>query len=229
MATLGELVRDLKARLDERGSSRAFENDDLRRWIYEGARDVARRAEILQDTATIAVSAGTNEYSVPTDTVRIYRVVWVPTGGQQYPLEHQEFNSMDSAGWTWTNAEGYPAVFTLWGYPPNLKIVLYPTPSVTGSLNLWYYRFPAALDDDGSDDQETVDVPNGWEDLVTIYAEAIALRKDSDQRWMESKQMYEATLAEMIDRTRRWTDQAGGIVYAGRWLPGWLYAGDEVY
>lgn len=228
MATLGELVRDLKARLDERGSSRAFENDDLRRWVYEGARDVARRAEVLQDTATVAVTSGTNEYTVPTDLVRLYRVVWVPSGGdQQYPLEYLDFNSMDSAGWTWTSAEGYPVVFTLWGYPPNLKVVLYPTPTENGSLNLWYYRFPTALDDDGSDDLETVDVPAGWEDIVVLYAEAIALRKDGDQRWAEAKQMYEAQLNEMVDRTRRWTDQAGGIQVAGRWLPSWLYGGDD--
>ncbi len=225
--TLGQLVTDLKARLDERGISRAWPNEDLRRWLMEGVRDVARRAEVLQDTATISVTAGDNEYTVPSDVVRLYRVLWVPDdSGSQYPLEYMDFNSMDSAGWTWTNAEGYPSVFTLWGFSPNLRIVLYPTPTQTGTLHIWYYRFPRNLSEDGGDDWATVDLPSGWEDLAVVYAEAIALRKDSNQRWTESKQIYEQLLAEMIDRSRRWSDQAGGIQFAGRWLPGWLYDSD---
>lgn len=226
MVTLGALVTDVKARLDESGLSRAWPNVDLRRWVMEGARDMARRSEVLQDTSLVEVTAGVNEYLAPADAIRIYRVLWKPTGDQTYPLEYQDFNSMDSAGWSWTNASGYPAVFTLWGYPPQLKIVVYPNPTTAGDLEIWYYRFPAELATDGTDDNTVVDLPTGWEDAVATYCEMVALRKDADQRWTESRALYEEKVMDLIDRTRRWTDQAGAIQHAGTWLPGWLYSPD---
>lgn len=227
MTTLGELLVDVKAKLDESGVSRAWPNEDLRRWIMEGARDMARRSETLQSTDSIAIVAGTNEYTCPADVVRIHRAIWVPTGStSQYPLEPEDFNDMDAAGWTWTTANGFPCIYTLWGFAPNLKIILYPTPSAAGEVRLWYYKFPTDLASNGDDDTETVDLPGGWQDAVAAYCEMVALRKDGDQRWMEARQLYEGTLNELIDRSRRWTDQAGAIAHNNTWLPGWLYNPD---
>ena len=228
MTTLGELLVDVKSKLDESGVSRAWPNEDLRRWIMEGARDLARRSEILQTTALIPIVAGTNEYTCPDDVVRINRAIWLPTSSPttQYPLEPEDFNDMDAAGWTWTTARGYPTIFTLWGFPPALKLILYPTPSAAGNVKLWYYKFPTVLASNGDDDDQTVDLPLGWQDMVAAYCEMVALRKDGDQRWMEARTLYEASLNELIDRTRRWTDQAGAIAHNNTWLPGWLYNPD---
>lgn len=224
--TQAALLADVRARLDE-ASAAFWTDEELLRWINEATRDIARRAEVLQTTATVTVVAGTNEYTLPTNVARIYRVNWIPDGSStEYPLEYQDFNSMDSAGWTWTNAQGYPAVFTLWGYTPSLKIVLYPSPSAAGEIKLWYYKYPTELATDGSALSSLVDIPNGWNDIVVSYCEAMALRKDANPRWEEARTLYENDLAEMMDRSRRWTDQAGAMQSNGAWLPGWLWNPD---
>lgn len=226
MTTLATMIAEVRARLDE--ASPAFWSDEeITRWINEGTRDIARRAEVLETSATVSVVAGTAEYTLAANVARINRVAYIPTGSsQQYPLEYKDFNSMDAAGWTWTTARGYPVVYTLWGYTPNLKAVLYPTPAAAGTLKYWYYAYPTELATDGSAAGSTVDVPNGWDDLVITYCEAMALRKDANPRWEEARQLYEGNLLEMMDRSRRWTDQGDAIQQNGHWLPGWLWNPD---
>ena len=226
MATLGQLETDVRDHLDE-SLARQWSDGMLRRWILEGAREVARRAETLQDMAVLPVVSGTSEYTVAADTLRIYRVTFKPgSGSWEIPLEYKDFNSMDSMGWQVDSWESMPEIYTLWGFTPNLKIKLYPTPSEAGDLEVWYYRLPTTLSEDGSDDAEQVDIPNGWQDLIVLYCEYVALRRDADGRWQEAKQLFESRLGEHVDMTRRFTDQAGSMEWRGRSLPGWLYGGD---
>lgn len=227
MATQAAVLNDVRSRLDE-AVPRFWDDAELLTWINEAARDIARRAEVLQATSTISVTAGDAQYTMPTDMIRVYRVIWTATGStdQQVPLQYEDFNALDSAGWTWTNAQGWPSVFTLWGYPPTLEVVLYPQPSVNGTLTVYYYKMPTDLAVDGSAASSTVPVPSGWEDLVVTYCEMIARRKDADPKWTEAKATYEQGVAMMVDRTRRWTDQAGAIQHNNTWLPAWLYDPD---
>lgn len=223
MATQAAILGDIRSRLDE-PTSRFWSDEELRRWINEAARDIARRAEVLEASTTVSVVAGTNEYTLATDIIRVYRALWTPTGStQNYPLDYQDFNSLDAAGWTFTVSQGYPAVYTLWGYPPSLKMILYPKPTVAGTITYYYYKLPTDLALDGSAAASTVTLPSGWEDLIALYVEYVAMRKDGNPRWQEAKSLYEMELGEMIDRTRRWTDQAGAIQQSGTYLPGWLW------
>jgi hypothetical protein len=224
VGTLQNLMGDIRSRLDE-PSGRMWKDHELIRWVNEGLRDVARRAEVLQASTTIAVSAEDASYTAPTDAIRIYRVEWKATGDTAiYPLEYRDFNSMDSVWYSGQAiAQGYPAFFTMWGFPPSLTIQLFPVPSEAGTLNVHYYRLPAALVAEGGSANTTIDLPAGWDDLIVSYVEFCALRKDADPRGQEAKQLYEQTLEDMISRTRRWTDQSDSIQHGGTWLPGWLY------
>ena len=58
------------------------------------------------------------------------------------------------------------------------------------------------------------------------YVEYRALRKDRDQRWTESKALYDENLATMFDNTRRWADEAGTIDPMSNNLPVWLTSFD---
>lgn len=225
--TLGQLLSDVRNRLDEQ-SARMWGSPELRGWILEGARDVARRAEILLQSSTIAVTSGTQQYTGPTDAVRIYRVEWQPTGQSTiYPLEYYDFASMDELwGPNQIITQAYPIAYTMWGFPPSLKIILYPSPSSNGQLNVYYYRLPADLATDGSADNTNVDVPEGWWDLIPKYCEFVAMRKDGDQRWQDARALYEAQLDGLIEHSRRWTDQAGSFSFADRMIPAWLYGTD---
>lgn len=226
--TLGQLVTNLRDRLDEATAS-FWTNPQLEKWLMDGARDIARQAECLQAKATIAVTGATQEYTAPTDMVRIYRAEYKRTGDSQiYPLTFRDYNNMDEIWYSSkTIHQSTPAYYTMWGYPPAVTISLYPTPAVSGSMYIYYYRLPADLATDGSADSSVVDVPVGWEDLIVDYAEYCALRKDNDAQWKDAKGLYEEKLADIVATTQRWTDQEGMIVSdSGVGVtPYWLYGG----
>jgi hypothetical protein len=223
MALMSALITDLRSHLDET-TARQWSDVELTRWLNEGLRDIARRAEVLQTTTNVTAVAGTQEYTLNTSTLtamtRIYRVEFIPTGTtDHYPLEYRDFNSMDSVWWTQQETQsGYPYWFTLLGFPPALKMIVYPTPSTGGTLKVFYYRTPA---DAASGD--TVSIPEGWQDLAVLYAEYVALRKDGDTRWQEAKQLYEERLGGLIDMTRRWSDQSDSFQTGTSFVPRWLY------
>lgn len=227
MATQATYLTNIRNKLDETTTGQ-WSDAELRTWINEAARDVARRTESLQSFENITVVANTQEYTLDGNYLRVHRVEWKPTASSNvYPLEYRDFNSMDAVWWaSQTTAKGYPSFYTMWGYPPTLKIVLYPTPSEAGVLKVFYYLTPTDLATDGTAAASTVPVPSGYEDLLEYYVEFVALRKDRDPRWQESRAIYMDSINEMIDQTRRWTDQADYIQTSGSHVPGWLWGGD---
>jgi len=227
MATQATYLTNVRSKLDETTSGQ-WSDTELRGWINEAARDIARRTETLQTYEEINVTANTQEYTLNDGCLRVHRVEWRPTASSNvYPLEYRDFNSMDAVWWSsQTTSKGYPTFYTMWGYPPTLKIVLYPTPSEAGKLKVFFYQTATNLATDGTAAGSTVQVPIGYEDLIEAYVEFVALRKDRDPRWQESRAIYMDSLNEMIDTTRRWTDQGDFIQISGSHVPGWLWGGD---
>lgn len=227
--TMGMLLREVRDRLDEAAPG-FWTDEQLRKWINEGTRNVSRRSETLLTTTDIPVTAGTQQYVAPADAVRVARAEWRPTGQTTvYPLEYRDYGSMDNVwGVSQAITQGYPTHFTLWGWPPTLTLIVYPTPSVNGNVRCFYYRLAAELATTGTADATNVDVPEGWWDIIVDYAEYTALRKEGSPRWQEAKAQYEQRLLELMDNTRRWSDQAGSFEFAGPGgaLPGWLVGGD---
>jgi hypothetical protein len=211
VTTQSQLLSDVRSRLDE-PSAQFYADTELRRWINQGTRDVARRTETLQTTATIPLSVGQQQYTAPADTLRIYRVEYHDAGSQVRVLDYRDYNNADSVWWTTQlTAQSTPQMWTAWGFPPNLRIVLYPIPANPGtSIKVFYYQSPADLAVDGTDANTTVPIPTGRDELVCDFAEYMALRKARDPRWQEAKAIYDEKVQSMIDQTRRWTDQAGG-------------------
>lgn len=220
--TLTDILGDVRDRLDEE-VARRWDDTQLTRWINEGARDIARRTEVLQDRLTTTAVAGTQEYTLPTDMVRVYRVEFVPTGATStYTLDYRDFNSLDGVWWSQkTTRKGTPFLYTIWGFPPSAKLILYPIPDPGGTITVYYYRLPVEAVNGG----DNLELPEGWHDLLSDYCEYKALRKDADPRWRESKQLFEENLGNLFDVTRRWTDQAGYIDVATTTLPSWLVEG----
>lgn len=222
--TLSSLLDDVRERIDEI-TARRWSDVSLITWINEGARDVARRSEVLQDRKDIAALANVQEYTLPTDMIRVHRVEFKPTGSDQiYTLEYKDFNNLDAVWWSSKSVTtGTPALFTMWGFPPSAKLIAYPTPSVSGTFTVYYYRFPTTV----ASDTDQVELPEGWHDLVVNYCEYLALRKDADPRWREAKQIYEENLGNLFDISRRWSDQAGSIEVNTTMVPGWLVNDSE--
>lgn len=225
--TLTNFLTRVRSRLDE-DTARFWTDAELTTWINEGANDIARRGEILQATTTINTVSGTQQYTLPNNTIRVYRVEWSrdgATGSSIIPLEYRDFNSMDGVWWSnQKSSRGDPYWFTMWGFPPGLNLVLYPTPdaTVTAGIKVYYYRLATAASAGG----DTVECPSGWEDLIADYCEYSAWRKDGNQQWADAKSLYEAKLVEMIDHSRRWTDQSDSFQSNGGPLPRWIWGAD---
>lgn len=216
MKTVGNIMSEAASRLDDEGMVR-FTAANLRTWIEEGEKEIARRTECLRDDTTIAVSANTASVTGPTDMVRIYHAQFEPTGQSSiYPLQYMDRKSMDPLWGTHQaiSTSAYPEFYTTWDTPPVLTIRLAPIPSAAGNLRVFYYRLPASISTSGTDDNDTLDVPAGWEDLVTDYVEARAYRKDrrSDD-YQLAMQSFQEKLIALAETSVRYMDSGGTIDY----------------
>ncbi len=220
--TLTTLLASTRSLLNE-PTARLWSDSEITTWLNEACRDLARRTEDLQvfDTS-ITAGPGTRAYALPAAIHRLHRVEFAPSGSTLvYPLKPSSFDEMDPVmGINPALQSSYPYYWFLWGYPPTLTLYVYPVPAQAGVFNLFFYKPPTAMVS-GSD---LADVPNGWEDLLVTYAEYRARRKNRDPIWSDVKAEYEEKLAEMIDVTRQWHDQARHIITeSGLGIPSWLY------
>lgn len=221
--TLLEARLEARARLNEL-TARAWEDYELDVWLNEGARDIGRRAEAIQEiNANIRVLAGASKYQLPDDVVRIHRIEFV-SGTNQYALTPSTYQEMDGVwGNNQTSQSSWPEAFVMWGMPPNLTLQLYPVPSQNGSLNVFYYRVPIKA----VRPNDLLEIPEGWYDCLTLYCEYNAKRRDKDDTWKEAKILYEETVSQLIAATRQWHDQAQAITMGNRYIPWDLYAMED--
>lgn len=115
--TLTQSLASIRARLDE-PTSVYWTDVDLRRWVNEILRDMARRTECLRGIYNQAAVAGTTDYTPAftstTNVYRIYRVEFIPTGQTSvYPLEFRDPNACDEIwGLSQATTQGIPAIWT---------------------------------------------------------------------------------------------------------------------
>lgn len=226
--TVAEIMSEAAVRLDDEGNRR-FTAATLRTWILEGSKEIARRTECLRADTTIAVSADTQSVTGPTDCVRIHHAQYEPTGESQiYPLTYMDRRGMDPLWGTHQaiTTSAYPSFYTTWGVPPTLTITLSPIPSEAGNLRVYYYRLPASIATNGDDDADSIDLPAGWEDLVTTYVEARGYRKD---RRVDDYQLamtdFQNQMIALMQTAARFTDNPGTFSYDPMW-PGFSTAFD---
>lgn len=218
-------VTRLRAKLDEVAVAH-WSTAQLQQWVFDGAKDAARKSECNRDTYVGIAVPGTQSYALTTsgikDLIRITRVTYQQVGQtEQFPLDYADFNSYDSMSWA-TDSRSRPDIYATWGFPPNLTLVLYPAPSDAGNIRIDYYRLPSA--NVLTDPTQVVELPQGWEDLAIDYAVYQALLQDGDARWQQYKAIYDEHLADLTATAIRFNDQAGMMnVGAGGAVPQWLW------
>lgn len=230
MVTLAQAVTNTRSVLDETtATNRYWSNSELKTWINDAVRDIARRTEtILIFNSSMLAIVGQAKYNLPSDVIRMHRVEFVPTNSNQvYPIIASTYDEMDQVwGINPTTQNSYPSQYACWGTPGNMTIQFYPVPAAGGIFNLYYYQMPQNLDtaDPGADDSKQLIIPQGWDDLVVNYAAYRALTKARDDNWQTFKRMYDETLQYLIDVTRQAHDNGRFIQTMTGNVPSWLYA-----
>lgn len=221
MSTLAECRQQTRSHLDEQTEKFWDDTSEIDIWIYEAAKDIARRAEVLSDTHVIRTKADQRTYDFPPDLLRVHKVVYENDDGTAYTLEFVPIAQMDDYhGGVRYNGTGRPSHWSSWGFSgDSQQFVLDRAPSEHANLVLYYYRLPRKP----VADSDPVEVPAGWETLIPLYAEHVARRKDNDGRWQEAYTLYREQLEEMKRVTRNHSDQATVFSPGGTWLDdeGW--------
>lgn len=215
----------LRIRLNE-FTPAAWSDDTLNDFLDEAVREVARATMHLEDTVEFPAVANTQSY-IPAElsgAFHVDRVEYIPDGQPlKYPLEYRDFRSLEGVWWTaQSQTIAIPEFFTLWGAPPSMKLVVYPTPAIDGKFRVFFWRVPHTM----TTDNDLLEVPAGWEDLVIDYGEYLGLRRDRDPRWQEVKAKFDERIQYMIRYTSRHTPHAGYVDDIGGYGQlDWLYGG----
>lgn len=220
--TLATELTNLGIDLDD-ANQNYFTSTNLTLWINQACEDIARRAECLMDTITIATTTNQAIYPAPADTIRINEVTYSPNDPTQiYPLQYKGRQEMSSIWYVNQTTPGtYPSYYTTWSQPPIIFVQVYPVPSQPGVLQYWYYRLPKPV----VLTTDLLDIPDGYESCVRSYARYCARRQAGDPIWQDDKALYEETLSTLITNSRNWTDASGSFSMGGAMVPGWLYGG----
>ena len=207
---------------------------EITTWLNEACSVIQRETEAMQKgPVALTTTAAVQTYLAPSDVLRIHRVEFVPSNATSYTyaLGFRGYNEMDAV---WSNLKtlpsAYPEYYTLWQNPDNtgtalagLNVLLYPVPSVSGILNLYYLRniIPTTMTTD------YLDVLPAWENVPVNYAAYRALRKDADPRWRDFRDEFQMDIEKMKTVSRTFTDQ-GNYFSTGEQNvnPLWLDLGD---
>jgi len=216
--TVAEATAALRERLNESTESQ-WTNLQLRRWLNEGIRDIARRTRLYTDQSTQAVTANVGELTLAANILALEHELWKATADtRKTPLEARAFVGVMK----YVNETGAdPGYYSTYGHPPTLKIQLWPTPTRAGTLYYYGPTLPATMDVAGG--TGNIDVIEGWLEVAYDYCEYMALRKDRQREdWKDAFTLYEAKVQNMIDMFP--TDEAPGeFMFTGTSLvPNWL-------
>jgi hypothetical protein len=219
--TLADGITYIRDLLDE-PTPQFWSNTQLTNYINQGCAEVARKAEWKRTNQSIEVASETQQYIAPPDLYRAYRIEYIQTQGNSnntYTVEFRGYMEMDQVwGINQNWPANYPLYYTMWGAPPNLKIILYPVPSSDGTLVVYYYQ----LTTPAVNDTDNIDILEGWEDMIWDYACYRAWIQDSNPSWKDAKGRYQEKLQDFFDTTRTFQDQAGTFSTGQAALPAWL-------
>lgn len=165
-------------------------------------------------------TSGKQTYSLPTDFIKAQRVEYVQSASNRYALEFRSIDEMDDVWYSSRTTTGQPTFWTMHGFAgaDSNQVYIYPAPTSGVSIDFFYYRVPRKP----VADNDVVEVPAGWEDLVPLYVEILCRRKDDDLRWKEAAELYDDRLESFIASVQQPTNQMRQFSGSGPAGPSWM-------
>jgi hypothetical protein len=174
--TFGNLISDLESEINQglSGDTKTVTATEAKRWLNRGYYLVRRAvAQTGQDffvkESTSDLEDGQSDYTLPDDFLQMYRLEIQPTS-EATRFVAIEIKLNDLRVYQYNGSIDSP-LYTLIGE----EVRLFPTPStdVTSGLRIWYYNAPITL----VETTDVVYVPDGFEELLVVYAASKAKRK----------------------------------------------------
>lgn len=201
--SIASAIVAVRTRLDEQ-SARQWEDAYIRRWLWEGEQETARRTHCLKEFRDIAMTATDNEYTLPGDILEVKDAYWVPGGGdpREVQLEGRPWDVLARYWGQYPSTVGTPQVWTVRGRAPSVTIRVYPAPYQNSTLRVYGAVLPASWDfttPNPLDAARNLQVPEGFTDLPVNYATSMALLMDKDAS-PTGYQVYRAMFEQGIDQ-----------------------------
>lgn len=191
MATLTDFRTRVAAKL---GLDNSTDGDQalIDSWVNEGVVDVVLRSRCKVSRAELALTAGSNDYTIDTDIMRVLEMT-ISTSTQTYAMDRKtvdEILRLRRAGPGTAPARFYAVAGS------NL-LMLYPTPGEGEELTMYYVPRPTTLS--GASDSPN-EIPSEFHKLVEWYALSEGADYDDDSSSGQGSMYlakYEAGLARL--------------------------------
>ena len=205
----GDILALFRERADDEVAEYLYSDVSAYRWMSEGEREAALRANLLWDDSNfvIDVVANTATYDLDPLVLHIDAARLTPSGARAIDLEQRGLDWVRSqCDWD-TRTATRPWVIA---HVPPAQVRLYPTPSLAGSLALSVYRLPF-YDMEGQDDEP--EIPAAHHDgLVDWMLYRAFTTKDGEQqdpqRAAEAYDRFEQRFGQRPDATTLQRQQA---------------------
>lgn len=195
LGTRVELQTQLYERLETNSSDNFWDTSMVNRLVDEALNDIQVFMQCTRAEDTIALSAHTFRYDVPSEIAQDgVLFAMLQKGGSDQPRAVRPITYViaDDFG-----KEQYPRPeeFTI----VNNTLLINATPDATDTLYLWYYKITPYMDYDST----TVNLPQDWRTLVLdlAYAESKKIR-GFDGFYMNETQRIYALMREFRERFR---------------------------
>jgi len=115
-----------------------WSDEELLGLIYDACVDMNREAMFIERVYSTSTVAGQQEYAYPTDTTTIKRITY--NGKKLTPIDFREDDAITGLNQS-TASTGTPSFYFIWDETVSLR----PIPSDVGTLKIWVYNEPAAI------------------------------------------------------------------------------------
>lgn len=183
------LVSDVATRVkrqfgDEVGAQ--VTDADVIRWCNDAQKEIALQQELLQAIATVPSVVNQQEYTLPTDLLKLRGVRY-----DKVRLSGVTMDDIDNLTDDRTFDTGPPTYY--WTFAETLS--LWPTPDAIKSIYIYYSKVPTTLTVVG----DTLTIPDQYENRVVEYCIAQAAELDND---LEHYQLKMSQFQQGIDASK---------------------------
>lgn len=198
------LMNDVKRRFgDESGVQ--LEEADILRWANDGQQQIVTENRVLRSKGTEASIAGQYDYLFP--ALSIFAVTslhynGVPLKGISFEEAEETFISGDPQ----REQTGTPVVWWFW----DDTFTVWPTPDVSGTMTLYFTRYPDPLTGDPG---QILDVSDKYYSALVNYVLQQAYEMDEDWSASQAKEaQFKTALAEQREEDFQASDDYYPVV-----------------